>query len=106
MATATKASLENKHLGNGDYIVIIASSSHPLLLREHAANGLVEAPLKFIYRMKDLLLCVHVVKTLNLKISRCHFNNNNNSELYLHDYNNTKAKCKSVESIIIIITVI
>ena len=35
-----------KHLGNGDYLVNIASSSHPLLLTEHAANGLVEAPLK------------------------------------------------------------
>ena len=31
---------------NGDYFVIIASSSHPLLLREHVANGLVETPLK------------------------------------------------------------
>jgi len=51
------------------YLVIIASSSHPLLLTEHAENGLVEAPLK---RMKDLLLCVHVVvKTLNLETSRC-----------------------------------
>ena len=29
-----------------DYVVIIASSLHPLLLTEHAANGLVEAPLK------------------------------------------------------------
>ena len=28
------------------YFVIIASSSHPLLLTEHAANGLVEALLK------------------------------------------------------------
>ena len=46
MATATKTSLENKHLGNGDYFVIIAYSSHPLLLTEHAANGLVEPPLK------------------------------------------------------------
>ena len=27
---ATKTSLENKHLGNGDYFVIIASSSHPI----------------------------------------------------------------------------
>ena len=27
---ATKTSLENKHLGNGDYIVIIAYSAHPL----------------------------------------------------------------------------
>ena len=36
-----------KHLGNdGDYFVIITSSSHPLLLTEHAANGLVEAALK------------------------------------------------------------
>ena len=45
-ATATKTSLENKHLGNGDYFVIITSSSHSLLLTKHAANGLVEAPLK------------------------------------------------------------
>ena len=41
MATATKTSLENKHFGNSDCFVIIASSSH-LLLTEHAANGLVE----------------------------------------------------------------
>ena len=39
----TKTPLENKHFGNGDYFVIIASSSRPLLLTEHAANGLVEA---------------------------------------------------------------
>ena len=46
--TATKTSLEKKYLGNGDYFVIIASSSHTLLLTEHAANGPgpVEAPLK------------------------------------------------------------
>ena len=51
----------------------MASSSHPLLLTEHAANGPVEAPLKQISTMKDLLLCVHVVvNTLNLEISRCH----------------------------------
>ena len=37
---------ENKQLGNVNYFVIIAPSSHPLLLTEHAANGLVEAPLK------------------------------------------------------------
>ena len=37
---ASKTSLENKNLGNGDYFVIIASSSHPLLLTEHATNGL------------------------------------------------------------------
>ena len=42
MATATKTSLENKHIGNSDCFVIIAFSSHLLLLREHAANGLVE----------------------------------------------------------------
>ena len=45
---ATKMSLESKHLGNGNYFVIFASSSHPLLLTENAANGLVEAPLKKI----------------------------------------------------------
>ena len=31
MTTAKKTSLENKHLGNGDYFVITASSSHALL---------------------------------------------------------------------------
>ena len=36
----TKTLIENKHFGNGDYFVIIASSSHPLLLTEYAANGL------------------------------------------------------------------
>ena len=46
MATATKTSLENKRLGDGDYFVTSASSSNPLLLTEHAANVLVEAPLK------------------------------------------------------------
>ena len=72
-ATAAKTSLENKHLGNGYYFKIIASSSHPILLIEHATNGRVEAPLKLILRMKDLLLCVHVVvKTINLEISHCH----------------------------------
>ena len=64
--TATKTSLENKHLGNSEYFVIIASSSHPLSLIEHAANRLVEAPLKEI--------CVfHVAfKTVILKFSRFH----------------------------------
>jgi len=45
-ATSTKTLLENKHLRNGDYFVIITSSSQPLFLTEHAANELVEAPLK------------------------------------------------------------
>ena len=72
-ATAAKTSLENKHLGNAKYFQIISSSSHPILLIEHAANGQVEAPLKLILRMKDLLLSVHVVdKTLNFEILRCH----------------------------------
>ena len=44
---ATKTSLENKHLGNGDnFFVIIACSSHRLLLTDNAANGLVEVPFK------------------------------------------------------------
>ena len=38
----------NKHLGNGDYLEITASSSHPLFLTEQAANGVVEAPLNEI----------------------------------------------------------
>ena len=41
-----KRNLKNEHFGNGDYFVIIASSLHPLLLTEYAANGLIEAPLK------------------------------------------------------------
>ena len=45
-ATETKRSLKNKHLGSGDYFVIMASSSHPLLVTEGAGNGLIEAPLK------------------------------------------------------------
>ena len=35
-ATATKTSLENKHAGNGAYFVVIASSSHPLLIVDGA----------------------------------------------------------------------
>ena len=47
----------------------MVSSSHPLLLTAHAANGTVEAPLKQISTMKDLLLSAHVVvNTLNLEI--------------------------------------
>ena len=43
------------------------------MLTEHTANGLAEAPFKNVKRMKDSLLCVHVVvKTLKLEISRCH----------------------------------
>ena len=43
---ATKMSLENKHMGNGDYLVIFTSSSNPLFLTENTGNGPVEAPLK------------------------------------------------------------
>lgn len=42
-ATVTQTLLENEHLGNGDNLAIIVSSSHPLSLTEHAANGLLEA---------------------------------------------------------------
>ena len=45
-STATKTSLENEHFGNDDYLAIIASSPHLLLLTEHAANRLVGALLK------------------------------------------------------------
>ena len=38
--------LKQKHLRSGDYFLIIAFSSHALLLTELAANGRVEAPLK------------------------------------------------------------
>ena len=44
---AKEMNKNNKHLGNGDYFAIIHdSSSHPLLVTEHAANGVAEAPLK------------------------------------------------------------
>ena len=46
MALVMKRLLENKHLENGDYFVIIASCPHPLLLTEHAANWLVETALE------------------------------------------------------------
>ena len=47
MAMTIKRPFENiVHLGSGDYFAVIASFSHPLLLTELAANGLVEAPLK------------------------------------------------------------
>ena len=36
----------NKHLRIGDSFVLIASSSHSLLLTELDANGLVEGPLR------------------------------------------------------------
>ena len=43
---ATKTSLENKHLGCGDYFVIITVIIlAPLLLTKQVANRLVEAPL-------------------------------------------------------------
>ena len=45
---ATKRSLENIYLGNGNYFLIIASSSHLLFLTAHAANELVEVPLNYI----------------------------------------------------------
>lgn len=47
-ATSAKTSLENKHLGNDDCVVFIASSSHPLLLSEHVASGPVEASLNLV----------------------------------------------------------
>ena len=51
--------------------MIVASSSHPLLLTKHAAKTTGRSTVG--ERMKDLLLCVDVVnKTLNLEISRCH----------------------------------
>ena len=58
---AMKTSLENKHLGNGDYSVIVVAR----VLCKWTDRSVL------IYRVKrDLLLCVHVIiKTLNLEIS-------------------------------------
>ena len=51
-----QTSLQNKHhLGNGDYFGIVASSSHPMLLTEEAASGLVQAPLKYRFTV----VCSH-----------------------------------------------
>ena len=71
-ATVDKTSNKNKYLGNGEYFAIIAFRSHSILLKHSAKNEPVRAPYNLIQRMRDLLLCVHVVvKTLNLEISRC-----------------------------------
>ena len=43
-----KTSLKNKHLGNGDHFVIIASSLHLLLLTEYDGERLVKLSLKQI----------------------------------------------------------
>ena len=68
-ATAAKTSLKNKQLRNSDYFAIIASCSHSILMTNYAKNGLVAAPQNEMQRMKELLLCIHVVvKTLNLEI--------------------------------------
>ena len=56
METATKTSLENKHFGNSDYVVIIASFSHLLFLTEHATNGL-NALEAFIGNEKFTVVC-------------------------------------------------
>ena len=61
MVMAAKTSLENKHLRLLLWFAIFSSCSHSTLMTKYATNGHVEAPLKKIQRMKDLLLCVHVV---------------------------------------------
>ena len=83
MATATKTSLENKHFGNSDCFVIIAFSSHLLLLREHAANGLVEGVevniVIFVVltttrtrSSESFILCLYV-KAIRAKQAKVHF---------------------------------
>ena len=58
-----------------------------------ATNRLLEAPLKEINRMNDLLLCIYIVaKTLNLEISRCHLADNV-KELY-------ESACRKCSTII------
>ena len=54
-----RMSLQNKHLGNGDYFGIVASS--PMLWTEHAASGLVQAPLKPLYVENErfTVVCSH-----------------------------------------------
>ena len=76
MATESKTSLGNEHFSNDDYFVIITSCSHSILLAKYTTNwSMVGAPLRQIWRMKDLLMCVLVVvfETINWKISRCCF---------------------------------
>ena len=63
------------YAGYGDHFVIIELLRRTFIVDRARCKwtGTVEAPLKFLWRMKDLLLCVGVVvKTLNLEISRSH----------------------------------
>ena len=53
-----QTSFENRRLGNGVYFVVIASSFHPLMLTEHAANGLGRGAVE--------------VNIENVECSRCH----------------------------------
>ena len=73
-AAATKASLENKHLTNSDYFVIIASSSNPLLFERARSKWTGRSAFEVnVENERFTVVCVHVVvKPLNLEISRCH----------------------------------
>ena len=82
MTAAKKTSLENKYLGNGDYFVITASSSHALLATFRLEYVVDRARCKWTGRstvevnIEDerftVVVCSIVVNALNLKISRCH----------------------------------
>ena len=54
--TATKTSLENKHLGNGHYFVINGGSTSPFAACSVNNEGCREEAMKKMHRMKDLLL--------------------------------------------------
>ena len=54
----------------GGYFVMIAFSSHPFLLTEHAVNGQVEASGVEVNIENGQF--TFVVKTLNFEIPRCH----------------------------------
>ena len=65
-----KQQQRQRDLRNGDYFVIISSSSHPLFLTERAINRLaVEVNIE---NARFAVVCSRVVKTLNSEISRCY----------------------------------
>ena len=76
MAKAAKTSLEHKYLRKRDYFAIICPRlpSTFKFLTKIAKNKLVELPLNYIQRMRDLPSCFHVVVKISvLEISRCCF---------------------------------
>ena len=70
----TAASVENKQLGNGDYFVIIASSSHSFIVDRARCKWTGRSVVE-VNTESESFTVFHfsfVVKTLNLENLRCH----------------------------------